>query len=134
LDKTTEAKLICYPPLVCGQVAWLDWRFSIQTGDSLICDPKTKYKKQWHEGKLWEPKTELTCDLFGTLRLENCSAMAKSGKKTDKKYFENRWRVGEGVCEDLDEFLRCLLDLPKIIVFSRQTIQNFMTLTSSLVF
>ena len=33
----------------------------------------------------------------------------------------------------LDKFLRCF-DLPKISVFSGQTIQNFMTLTSPLIF
>ena len=33
----------------------------------------------------------------------------------------------------LDEFFRCL-DLPKINVFSRRTVQNFMTLTPPLVF
>ena len=33
----------------------------------------------------------------------------------------------------LDEFFRCF-DLPKISVFSGQTIQNFMTLTSPLIF
>jgi len=32
-----------------------------------------------------------------------------------------------------DEFFRCF-DLPKIIIFSGQTIQNFMTLTSPLIF